>query len=467
MKMAGNIGEKFVGIFKRYMPDSFVFAILLTLICGILSLVVVNATPLKIITSWYTGFWSLLEFGMQMVLILVTGFCIALSPQVKSLIGRLAKVVGTPAKVYVFVVIAGTLFGFVSWGWVVITAVLARSLAETVKGVDYRYLVACVYLSSNGWVSGLSSSIPLVLNTDGNFLIQSNLLSEKIPTAMTLGSPLNLSMIAFYLIVPPVLMFALRPKKEAVVEIEALRTGREGGEELSIEEEALEENLKYKAVSDTLNNSRFLQLAIVAMGAVYIVNYFWTEGFELNLSIMIFTFLILGMLLHKTPMRYVIAMKRAAGNISGIVFQYPFYAGIMGIMIHTGLGASIGSMMASGASVYTYPFYSFLAGAVVNFAIPSAGGEYAVLAPPVIAAVRELGAGLGPEVQTAMLAKASLAIAYGETLTNLLQPFFFLVILPVMGAGVRLQVREVMGYLLIPFAVYFLIESVMITFIPV
>ncbi len=465
--MADNFGEKFVEVFKRYIPDSFVFALLLTLICGLLAFLFAGAAPLRIITSWYTGFWSLLEFGMQMVLILVSGFAIALSPQVAKFIGRLAKFVETPAKVYVFVVIAGTVFAFISWGWVVITAVLARSLAERVKGVDYRYLVACVYLSGNGWVVGLSSSIPLVLNTDGNFLITNGLLAERIPTALTLGSPLNLSMLVFYLIVPPVLMYCLRPRGDNPVEIDSLRIGRAGAEESSIEMEAIDQNLGVRSLSDGLNNSRVLQMTIVVMGSVYIFHYFLTTGFELNLSIMIFVFLMLGMLLHQTPLRYVIAMKRAAANISGIVFQYPFYAGIMGIMIHTGLGAGIGSLMASSASIYTYPFYSFLAGAVVNFAIPSAGGEFAVLAPSVTAAVKELGAGLGPDVQTAMIARSSMAIAYGETLTNLLQPFFFLVILPVMGAGIRLQVRDVMGYLFIPFAVYFIIEAVMITLIPV
>jgi len=465
--MAGNYGEKFVNIFKRFMPDSFVFAILLTLICGFLALFVVGASPMKIISSWYTGFWSLLEFGMQMVLILVTGFCIALSPQVGKLINRLAKYVETPAKVYVFVVIVGTLFALISWGWVVITAVLARSLATRVKGIDYRYLVACVYISGNGWVTGLSSSIPLVLNTDGNFLIESGVLDGNIPTGLTLGSTLNLTMLAFYLIVPPLVMYLLRPNAESVVEYESLKLEEDVGQTISIEQEAGEQKLPGWALSDILNNSWILQLTIVLMGAAYIVSYFWANGFELNLSIIIFTFLITGMVLHRTPVRYVVAMKRASENISGIVFQYPFYAGIMGIMIHTGLGAAIGSMMASNASIYTYPFYSYLAGALVNFAIPSAGGEFAVLAPSVIEAVKELSSGFSPVIQLQMIAKSSLAIAYGETLTNLLQPFFFLVIAPVMGAGLRLQARDVMGYLFVPFAVYFVIQVLLITFVPV
>ncbi|HUF03160.1 MAG TPA: TIGR00366 family protein [Aridibacter sp.] len=459
-------GNRFVDAFKRYMPDSFVFAILLTLICAVLAAAAVGAGPMSIISGWYKGFWSLLEFGMQMVLILVTGYAIALTPSAGRLIDRLAKFVGTPTKVYLLVVIAGTIFGFVSWGWIVITAVLARKLAERVEGVDYRYLVACVYLSGNGWVTGLSSSIPLVLNTEGNFLIDAGVLSDRIATSLTLASPLNLAMIGFYLLVPPLIVYFLRPKGEPVG-IDELRTDVSHGEERSIEDEAEADKLPFRALSDSLNNSSILSFVIAAMGLVYVVSYFRTEGFELNLSIMIFTFLMLGLALHRTPMRYVIAMKRACSNISGIVFQYPFYAGIMGIMIHTGLGDAIGSAMASNASIYTYPVYSYAAGAVVNFAIPSAGGEYAVLAPSVISAVKELGAGLPAEAQSAMIAKASMSIAYGETVTNLLQPFFFLTIVPVMCAGVKVAVRDVMGFLFIPLIVYVVVQCVMITVIPV
>jgi len=465
--MAQNPGDKFVEIFKRMMPDAFVFAILLTAISFILAAAVQGSGPMLIIGSWYKGFWSLLEFGMQMVLILVTGFAIALSSPVNRMIDRLSRHVSTPGRVYLFVMVAGMVFAFISWGWAVVTAVLGRKLAERVPGIDYRYLVACVYVSGNGWVTGLSSSIPLVLNTDSNFLIESGILAEKIPTSMTLASPLNLAMIAFYLIVPPLVIYMMKPAKDSVVEMEALRSDDEPEEKRTIEDEAKAQSLPFRAVSDALNNSRILSLLIFAMGAVYIVNHFATEGFELNLNIMIFTFLVFGMLLHQTPLRYVIAMKRACSNISGIVFQYPFYAGIMGIMIHTGLGATLGGSMASAGSLTTYPVFSYIAGAVVNFAIPSAGGEFAVLAPSVITAVRELGAGLPADVQMAMVAKASLSVAYGETITNLLQPFFFLVIAPVMCAGVNVKVRDVMGYLFIPFVIFVVCQCLLITFVPV
>jgi short-chain fatty acids transporter len=181
---------------------------------------------------------------------------------------------------------------------------------------------------------------------------------------------------------------------------------------------------------------------------------------------MIFIFLIVGLILHKTPMRYVIAMKRASGNVSGILFQYPFYAGIMGIMLYTGLGEKLAEILASVATIDTYPFYAYLTGGVVNFAIPSAGGEFAVIGPSIINAVKEIGVGLPQEEITRMISRASLSIAYGESLSNMLQPFYLLLVFPIMGAGVKINARDVMGYLVLPFIVFFTIQSLMVVWLP-
>ena len=125
------------------------------------------------------------------------------------------------------------------------------------------------------------------------------------------------------------------------------------------------------------------------------------------------------MLLHQTPMHYVISMKRASNNISGILFQYPFYAGIMGIMLYTGLGEKLGQILASTATTDTYPFFTYLTGGLVNFTIPSAGGEFAVVGPSFINAVKEIGMGMPQAKITAMISRASLSVAYGESLSNM------------------------------------------------
>ena len=464
--MFTKFGEKATKVFEKYMPNAFVFAMLLTIITGIVAFTWLGAQPIEIIKGWYNGFWSLLAFGMQIILIIITGFAIALSPAVHKGIGKLANYIKTPRQVYFFVVLIGTLLSLVSFGWVVITCVLARELAIRTKGVNYPFLVACVYFSGGSWVTGLSSSIPLLLGTENNYLIEAKILSEIILTSYTLGSGLSMAIMALYVLFAPLMFLFLIPKTKHIKELDDMLEDKTLKKEPSIQDEALGLNLSYTAVSDRLNNGVILQTCIVLMGLTYIIYHFYTYGFQLNFNIMIFIFLMVGLALHKTPMRYVIAMKRSSSNVSGILYQYPFYAGIMGIMLYTGLGEKMAEVMASVATLETYPFFAYVTGGMINFAIPSAGGEFAVVAPSIINAVKEMGAGLPANEVSAMISRASLSIAYGESLSNVLQPFYLLLVFPIMGKGIKIQARDVMGYLVIPFIVFFIIQSILVTWMP-
>ena len=464
--MIHQLGALFSRVYLRYMPNAFVFAILLTFMTGFVSYIWLEASLFEIIKSWYHGFFDLISFAMQIVLIIITGFSIALSPAVKKGIDALSKYIKTPTQVYFLVVFIGMILSLVSFGWLVITSVLARELALRVKGINYPFLIACVYFSFNSWVLGLSSSIPLLLNSENNFLIENGVLTDIIPTSFTLQSSLNIAMIFLLVIVAPFIMFLLRPKSSKNRELKDLLVSNESKNKQTIKEEATSLNLPYRTISDSLNNSVILQMIVVLMGLSYIIFHFSTKGLDLNFNIMIFIFLIIGMLLHKTPARYVISMKRSSSNISGILFQYPFYAGIMGIMLYTGLGDRLGDVMASIATLETYPFFAYLIGGIVNFAIPSAGGEFAVIGPSLINAITEIGVGLPQKKITAMIARASLSTAYGESLSNMLQPFYLLIVMPIMGKGVKLQARDIMGYLVIPFLIFFIIQSLLIVYWP-
>ena len=461
-----GLGQFLSSTLRRIIPDAFVFALLLTLGIGVFATLATDASPKAVVDAWYKGFWILLEFGMQMVLMLTTGFAIALSPTVARLIDRIALAARGPGTVYVIVAVVGGLFGLVSWGWAVLTAVLARELASRVKGVDYAYLAACAYCAGVVWVCGLSSSIPLVLNTAGNFLIETGVLDETIPISSTLGSTMNLLWASCFFLTVPALLYALRPRTEQTATIDDLREP-ESAEPVAIEVEARNLQLDVPALSDRLNNSRLLTGLVAAAGFWFIVDFFARNGFDLDLNIMIFVFINTGLLLHHTPMRYVIAMKRACANVSGIIFQYPFYAGIMGIMMFTGLGQIMAQWLAANATVTTFPLVAQLSGAAVNMAIPSAGGEWAVIGPSLTETAKALSVQLPPAAQADYIARIAMAVAYGETSTNLLQPFFLLVILPIMGAGIRIQARDVMGYLVLPFVWITVFTAAIVTWAPI
>jgi len=464
--MLAGIGRFFAEELKKWLPDSFVFALVLTLVTAVMAFFWLDADVATIADSWYRGFWLLLEFGMQVVLILVTGYAIALSAPVARLIDWLATKLTRPGQIYVTLMLIGGVLTLVSWSWVVLVAVLGRELAKRVEGIDYAFLVGCIYMSSGPWVGGLSSSIPLLLNTPDNFLIEAGLVRGTIPISETLLSPLNLIILAFFTVFGPLVMFLLRPRGKHVVEMKELRIAGEPEQTRSVAEEARSLRLKVPAVSDKLNHAKVLQLLVAFFGLYYVIRYFLTRGFDINLEIMIFLFVIVGLIVHTEPIRYVVAMRRAAANISGIVFQYPFYAGIMGLMMFTGLGSEIARWLAGLVTLETLPLASFILGGAVNFSIPSAGGEWAVIGPALVESAAQLGTDLSPDQLDALIARIAMAVAYGESLTNLLQPFFLLVILPVLGAGVRVQARDVMGYVFLPFLFFFTSVGLLILLIP-
>jgi short-chain fatty acids transporter len=465
--MLAGVGSFFAVRFRRWLPDSFVFAILLTFVAAILAMLLVDASPFGVVQAWYQGFWSLLQFAMQMVLILVTGYAIAISEPAGRFTDRLARRVSKPALVYGTVVFIGCVFALVSWGWIVLTAVLARALAERVKGVDYRLLAACVYVTNLPWHGGLSGSIPLLINTPGNFLIDAGVLTGVVPTAVTLASPMNLVTNLLLVLTLPALMILMSPAPEKVVTLDHLRDEKGGGKEISIEDEARQLRLPGRNLSDLLNNSFILQMMISLTGLSYLIWHFTRHGFDINLDIMNFLFIVVGMLLHKTPLRYAIALRRSCSNVSGIVLQFPFYAGIMGIMIHTGLGSAIAGWLSAVASVAIYPFWAFVMAAVLNIFVPSGGGEWAVVGSTIVQAAQSIGSSMTPDEMTHFIAKSSMAAAYGDALTNMIQPFWTLAFLPIVGAGVKLQARDFMGYTFVAMLWAFVVFAGCILLVPV
>jgi len=149
-----------------------------------------------------------------------------------------------------------------------------------------------------------------------------------------------------------------------------------------------------------------------------------------------FTFLFLGILLHKTPRRYLHSLNNAVKGSAGIILQFPFYSGIMGMMIASGLAATISGWFVSISSESTLPFFAFLSAGLVNIFVPSGGGQWAVQGPIMIPASIELGT---------PLAKTAMAVAWGDAWTNMIQPFWALPALGIAGLGAR----DIMGYCLV------------------
>ncbi|ARU88626.1 short-chain fatty acid transporter [Pseudomonas sp. M30-35] len=429
--MLSSITALSVKLVQRYLPSPFVFAILLSLIVLVASMLSTGQGLPQMAQHWGSGLWNLLTFAMQMALILVTGHALASAPLVHRLLGALARIAKSPGQAIVLVTLVALAGAWINWGFgLVIGAVFARALAREVKGVDYPLLVASAYSGFLIWHGGLSGSIPLSLATGGADLsrMTGGVVTSAIGVADTLFTPMNLTIIALLVIGLPLLNRAMHPAEPKVADPSLL---------VDAEKPALPR----ETPAQRLDDSRILNLIIVALAAIYFAYYFASNGFALSLNIVIGLFLFIGLFLHGSPERYMRAVQEGIGGISGIVIQFPFYAGIMGMMVGANAdGISLGKLVTDAfvtwSNADTFPVLAFLSAGFVNVFVPSGGGQWAVQGPIMLPAGQALG--VTPAV-TAM------AIAWGDAWTNMIQPFWALPLLGIAGLGAR----DIMGYCLL------------------
>lgn len=427
-----------VKLVQRFLPDAFVFCIILTIVVFIAAMPVAGMNPIEVANAWGSGVWGLLAFSMQMALVLVLGSALANAPAIKKLIVKLAGVPKKPVGAVTFVTVISAICCFINWGFgLIIGALLAKEVAKKIKGLDYRLIIAAAYSGFVIWHAGISGSIPLgmtALNADGVVDNTAGAVTEIVPTSQTIFSAWNLIMVLAVVVVVAFVNAKMHPDPKDVV---------------SIDPKLLEDapdNTEVKARKDQtpaekLENSMVLSYIVVVIGAIYLIYYFVNAGSILNalsLNIVNLIFLILGIAFHKTPISYVRAITESAESAGGIILQFPFYAGIQGMMVTVGsngvsLASAISTAFVNISTPRTFPVLCYLAAGIVNFFVPSGGGQWAVQGPIMMPAGLELG--VTPAV-TAM------GIAWGDAWTNMLQPFWALPALGIAGLGAR----DIMGY---------------------
>lgn len=427
-----------VKLVQRFLPDAFVFCIILTIVVFIAAMPVAGMNPIEVANAWGSGVWGLLAFSMQMALVLVLGSALANAPAIKKLIVKLAGVPKKPVGAVAFVTVISAICCFINWGFgLIIGALLAKEVAKKIKGLDYRLIIAAAYSGFVIWHAGISGSIPLgmtALNADGVVDNTAGAVTEIVPTSQTIFSAWNLIMVLAVVVVVAFVNAKMHPDPKDVV---------------SIDPKLLEDapdNTEVKARKDQtpaekLENSMVLSYIVVVIGAIYLIYYFVNAGSILNalsLNIVNLIFLILGIAFHKTPISYVRAITESAESAGGIILQFPFYAGIQGMMVTVGsngvsLASAISTAFVNISTPRTFPVLCYLAAGIVNFFVPSGGGQWAVQGPIMMPAGLELG--VTPAV-TAM------GIAWGDAWTNMMQPFWALPALGIAGLGAR----DIMGY---------------------
>jgi len=416
-------------------PSPFSIALLLTLLTFLLALLFTqrpensgSAHFLNILDFWQMGFWELLSFTMQMALILILGHALALTPVFNKLISQLTKYCDSTAKAAMLVSLFAILMSFINWGLcLVFGAIFARKVAEAAqkdgRSLNYPLIGAAGYVGMMCWHGGFSGSAPLTVSGKEHFLVDQ---IGQISINATLLSPLNLTTSVLLVIIIPALFYWLGKKSPG----QSLK--------LDLVEAPSPRATHHFHGLEKLDSSRYFGMAFgllicfLAVRKIIIVPSTSGLGF-IDLNFINFFLFGLALTLHGSVIKYMTALGEAVRGATGIIIQFPLYAGIMGVMKYSGLGAEISQGFIEISNATTLPIYTLISGGIVNIFVPSGGGQWAVQGPIVAEAAQFLGV---------PLPKVIMALSYGDQLTNMLQPFWAL---PLLGIT-KLKAKDILPY---------------------
>ncbi|MCB9230711.1 MAG: short-chain fatty acid transporter [Bacteroidia bacterium] len=428
--------DKFISFFRNYLPSPFTLAVLLTFVSFLLALIFTDSAPgsdqphaLQLLGHWQDGFWKLLTFAMQMMLMLVLGHVLALTRPVAALVNAGLKFCHNTASAALVVTLLTMLLAFFNWGLgLIFGAIFARKVGEYASArqipLNYPLIGAAGYVGLMVWHGGLSGSAPLKINDPGH---QFEAISGVVSMDESVGSTMNLVVSLLLLLILPAAMFLL---------------GRKSPGKLIQLDEYQGDSLVFRAETpaEKLDGSRILSLLLGGIFLLACIYLALIKPDKISLSFLnpdFINLLLFGLclLLHDHFHAFIKATESAIVGSTGIMIQFPLYAGIMGILAGSGLIDLVSDFFVQISTPETFPVLTFLSAGVVNFFVPSGGGQWAVQGGIVLEAAKELGVPFG---------KAVMALAYGDQLTNMMQPFWALPLLGITG----LKARDILPYCL-------------------
>jgi len=417
--------ERLNRFFERYYPDPIIFTIALTFITIVICLIATDTSPSEVFTLWGDGLPSFLAFMAQLGLTLVFSHALANTKPVASALSRLARIPSTAPQAYLLVGLAGSGLSLITWslglvGGAIVAKAVASKASERAIGLNYPLLVATAYAAMCLWHMGYSSSAAGYVAKDGHALEAQ---MGIVPVSQTIFAHWNVAITLLSIIAICATALVLGSKAPTT------QLPQEDGPEDEVEKESS------PTPADTVETSRLATLLLATGIAAYLGLQALNGELNLDLDTVNWTLLLATLLFVKSPRDLVEKIGRAGPVVTPILLHYPFYAGMMALMMGSGLVAVFATGLVSHASADTLPFFAFLSGGLLNVFVPSGGGQWVMQAPIFIEAATILGT---PHEEIVM------AIAYGDQWTNLVQPFWALPMLAIVG----LKVREVLGFCL-------------------
>ena len=442
-----KITQVIENVFKKYLPSPFTIAILLTLLTLLLALVFTKPDEvsslsycLDVFQFWENGIWTngLLVFAYQMMLILVLGHVLVLSKPISKLILKVTNYCTNTATSAAIVSCTTMLVAFFNWGLgLIFGALLARKVAEHAQKnnirLNYPIIGAAGYVGLMVWHGGISGSAPIKINENGHIKsIMQSISSEEvlaqipntIDYSQTVFSWWNLLLFLLVVIAVSFTFYFLGKRAKPTL--------------INLPEYVMDSDEKSTTKAEKLDSSKILAITFGVLILITFGYRYWTDIQQLKITPNLINFFMLGLgiILHGSFKKFTNAVGESISDVSGILIQFPLYFGIMGIMKSTGMVTLISDFFVSISTANTLPVFTFFSAGLVNVFVPSGGGQWIVQGPIVVESALQLGV---------PLPKAIMALAYGDQITNMLQPFWAL---PLLGIT-KLKAKEILPYTLI------------------
>ncbi|MCG7333937.1 TIGR00366 family protein [Sporosarcina sp. ACRSM] len=413
---------------EKWFPDAYIFAAIAVVIISIIALFM-GRTPVEIGVDFGTHYWDLIPFTMQMAFIIITGYVVASSKPIHRLIVKLSRIPKSPKTAVAFVAFFSMTTSLISWGFsLVFSGILIKEISNRLQGVDYRAMGAAGFLGLGSvWALGLSSSAALLMATKASIPPELYEISGTISMSQTIFTWQNLVMIVVLISLSVWIAYVSAPNKDKA------KTAEMAG--IDYRSKGTSEKKKASRPGEWLEYSPILTILLVAVGLIYIVKVIAETGpiATLNLNNYNFMLLMLGLLLHWTPRNFLNAVSNSVPAIGGVLIQFPLYAGIFGVLMNSGLNDVLVKFFLSISTENTFPLIAGIYSAVLGLFLPSGGGKWIVEAPYLLEAAKELNVSMAWIVQ---VYNAS------EALPNMVNPFFMLPLLGVLGV----KAKDLAGY---------------------
>ena len=411
---------------EHWFPDPLVFALIAIVIVFVAG-VSLGSSPGDMIKNFGNGFWELTTFTMQMAMIIIGGYVVASSPPIARVIRWLAAVPRSPRGAVGLIAFFATVTSLLSWGFsLIFSALLVREVVQKIRGIDYRAASAAAFLGMGSvWALGISSSAALMMATRGSIPAELLKISGLIPLTRTIFT--------WQSVVTAILLVVV---SVSVAYFSAPVSSAKSAETFGVKFEAPAPlPAKPGSPGEWLESNGLLTVVIGAMGLCYLVQVFLARGALAGLDLNTYNFLILmiGMLLHWTPQRFVRAVNASVPATAGVLIQFPFYGGIFGMMTKSPISTQLAHFFVRISTPSSYPMLVAAYSAILGLFVPSGGSKWLIEAPYVLAGANQLHVNLGWIVQIYNTA---------EALPNLVNPFWML---PLLGL-LHIRARDIVGY---------------------